>query len=131
MPTEVTSQVRQSIARSPDSPRMRQSKDAGPSEGTAVRQDLPAKLQSMPPAKDGNTAPKQQVTQFVDDLNSLVQNMKRDLQFSVDAESGEIIIKVVDSESRRIIRTIPPSEIDEISQRLTQNSSSLLLSTTV
>jgi len=131
MPTEVTAQVSQSIVRSPGSPRTRQSKDAGPSGGTAVRQDLPAKLQTLPPAKDGNTAPRQQVTQVVDDLNSLVQNMKRDLQFSVDAESGEIIIKVVDSESRRIIRTIPPSEIDEISQRLKQTSGSLLFSTIV
>lgn len=131
MSTEVTAQVRQSIAHTSDSPRTRQSRDAGPSEGMVVRQDLSAKLQSMPPAKDGNTGSRQQVIQVVDDLNSLVQDLKRDLQFSVDADSGETIIRVVDSESHRTIRTIPPSEINEVSQRLMQTSGGLLFSTIV
>ena len=131
MPTEVTAHMRQSIVRSPDSPRTRQSKDAGPSAGTAVRQDLPAKRQSMPPAKDGNTGSRQQVSQVVDDLNSLVQDLKRDLKFSVDAESGKTIIRVVDSESQKTIRTIPPSEINVVSQRLMQTNGGLLFSASV
>jgi flagellar protein FlaG len=85
----------------------------------------------MPPAKDGNTGSRQQVSQVVDDLNSLVQDLKRDLQFSVDAESGETIIRVVDSESQKTIRTIPPSEINVVSQRLMQTNGGLLFSASV
>ncbi|MDP4546829.1 flagellar protein FlaG [Marinobacter sp. MDS2] len=50
-------------------------------------------------------------------LNDYVQNVQRDLQFEVDLERGETIVRVVDSETQEVIRQIP----DEVALRLAKN----------
>ncbi|ODN66041.1 flagellar protein FlaG [Methylophaga muralis] len=45
------------------------------------------------------------------ELNSYMQNMNRSLQFSVDDQSGETVIKVIDSETDKLIRQIPAEEL--------------------
>lgn len=50
-------------------------------------------------------------------LNDYVQNVQRDLQFEVDMERGETIVRVVDNETQEVIRQIP----DEIALRLAKN----------
>jgi flagellar protein FlaG len=40
-----------------------------------------------------------------------MQNLNRSLQFSVDDESGDTVIKVVDSETEELVRQIPSEEI--------------------
>lgn len=47
------------------------------------------------------------VTQAVADLNAYLQNEQRDLRFSVDDGSGEMVVRVVDRESGELIRQIP------------------------
>ncbi|WP_372966191.1 flagellar protein FlaG [Marinobacter sp.] len=50
-------------------------------------------------------------------LNDYVQNIRRDLQFEVDMERGETIVRVVDNETQEVIRQIP----DEVALRLAEN----------
>ena len=50
-------------------------------------------------------------------LNDYVQNVQRDLQFEVDMERGETIVRVVDNETQEVIRQIP----DEVAIRLAKN----------
>lgn len=50
-------------------------------------------------------------------LNDYVQNVQRDLQFEVDMERGETIVRVVDNETQEVIRQIP----DEVALRLAKN----------
>lgn len=45
------------------------------------------------------------------ELNSYMQNMNRSLQFSVDDQSGDTVIKVIDSETDEVIRQIPAEEL--------------------
>jgi flagellar protein FlaG len=45
------------------------------------------------------------------ELNSYMQNMNRSLQFSVDEQSGDTVIKVIDSETDELIRQIPAEEL--------------------
>ena len=45
------------------------------------------------------------------ELNSYMQNMNRSLQFSVDDQSGDTVIKVIDSETDELIRQIPAEEL--------------------
>jgi flagellar protein FlaG len=54
----------------------------------------------------------------VDKMNSLVQNIQRDLSFSVDDESGLTVIKVIDSQSGQLIRQIPSEEVIAIANVL-------------
>lgn len=45
------------------------------------------------------------------ELNSYMQNLNRSLQFSIDEQSGDTIIKVIDSETDELIRQIPAEEL--------------------
>lgn len=52
----------------------------------------------------------------VSQLNDFVQNVQRDLQFEVDNEMGQTIVKVVDQSTQEVIRQIP----DEVAMRLAE-----------
>jgi flagellar protein FlaG len=55
-----------------------------------------------------------------------VQNLQRALQFSVDEESGETVVRVVDSETKELIRQIPSEELLAIANRLRSTAGVLL-----
>lgn len=50
-------------------------------------------------------------------LNDYVQSVRRDLQFEVDNDSGKTIVRVLDRETKELIRQIP----DEVALRLAEN----------
>lgn len=54
----------------------------------------------------------------VEKVQDFVQVVQRDLQFSVDEDSGRTIVTVVDSESGEMIRQIPPERILQIAENL-------------
>lgn len=58
-----------------------------------------------------------QLDDAVSQLNDYVQNVQRDLQFEVDNERGETIVRVVDQQTQEVIRQIP----DEVALRLAEN----------
>jgi flagellar protein FlaG len=47
-----------------------------------------------------------------------MQNLQRELQFSVDDQTGRTVIKVLDSETDTVIRQIPPEEILDLARKL-------------
>jgi flagellar protein FlaG len=47
----------------------------------------------------------------VTQLNQHMQNLNRSLQFSVDDVSGDTVVKVVDSETKEVVRQIPSQEV--------------------
>jgi len=66
---------------------------------------------------------------MVADLNEFAQTVvQRQLQFSVDEESGKTVIKVIDTETEEIIRQIPPEIILEIQKRLGETNGLLFQS---
>jgi flagellar protein FlaG len=91
-----------------------------PVPATAVRPSEPrlAGGRVEPPAQlpGGNELPRREVAEVPDrdlstvvsSLNDYAQNVKRELQFSMDETSGRTVITVRDSESDEIIRQIPP-----------------------
>jgi flagellar protein FlaG len=44
-------------------------------------------------------------------INDYMQNLNRNLQFSVDEGSGDTIVKVIDSETDKVVRQIPSEEV--------------------
>ena len=64
-----------------------------------------------------NEASREQLDDAVSQLNDFVQNVQRDLQFEVDNELGQTIVKVVDQSTKEVIRQIP----DELALRLAEN----------
>lgn len=56
--------------------------------------------------------------QAVTRMNDFVQNLQRDLRFEVDDDLGRTVISVVDSETKEVIRQIPPETVIERARRL-------------
>ena len=54
----------------------------------------------------------------VTEMNSVAQDLQRDLQFSVDEKSGGTFVKVIDKETEEVVREIPSKEVREIKARL-------------
>lgn len=51
-------------------------------------------------------------------LNDHVESLSRDLHFSIDEGSGRTVITVMDTETKEVIRQIPPEEVIALAQRL-------------
>ncbi|GGY70821.1 flagellar protein FlaG [Marinobacter zhanjiangensis] len=64
-----------------------------------------------------NEDQREDLGEAVTQLNDFVQNVQRDLQFEVDNEAGQTIVKVVDQQTKEVIRQIP----DEVAMRLAEN----------
>lgn len=58
------------------------------------------------------------VKQAVNDLNKAMQFMSRELEFSVDTDSDRTIVKVIDQQTREVIRQMPTKEALEIGKAL-------------
>ncbi len=58
------------------------------------------------------------ISEAVSQINVIVQSIQRDLSFNLDEDSGQTIIRVVDSESGELIRQIPSEEALAIALQL-------------
>jgi flagellar protein FlaG len=65
----------------------------------------------------------EQIKKAVDEGNTLLQAVRRNLQFQVDESTKEVVIKVVDSESGEIVRQIPSEEMLAFIKRLQEQGS--------
>jgi len=67
-------------------------------------------------AREVKESQKEKLSSAVSQLNSYVQNVQRDLQFEVDSELGQTIVRVVDQKTQQVIRQMP----DELALRLAE-----------
>ncbi len=77
---------------------------------------LPDAGQALP--QQGKAKPEQsskptpaQLQEAVSQINDFIQTVQRDVAFSVDEGSGHTVIKVIDSESGKLVRQIPNEEV--------------------
>ena len=59
-------------------------------------------------------------------LNDYAQNINREIQFSVHEETNRTVVKVVDTETKKVIRQLPSEEILKIAESL-ENFSGMLM----
>lgn len=71
---------------------------------------------------EGAAKDPENLKEVVSDLNKLVQNLQRELQFSVDDDSGETVVKVIDRETDEVVRQIPSEEVMALKRRLEETS---------
>lgn len=91
---------------------------------------------SRPPPASGNssraaaevsaTASAAQVQQAVEDVRRAVEPVARNLQFSIDEETGKTIVRVVDASTQQVIRQIPAEELLQIARALDRMQGLLL-----
>lgn len=61
------------------------------------------------------------VSQAVAELNRYVQNEQRDLLFSMDNGSGDMVVRVLDRDSGELIRQIPNQIVLDLAARARDN----------
>ncbi|RDH84701.1 MAG: flagellar biosynthesis protein FlaG [endosymbiont of Galathealinum brachiosum] len=72
----------------------------------------------LPPEAKEQEVSSEDLKQAVTELNQHIQNIERDLFFSVDDSSGRTVVKVVNSETEEVIRQIPSEEVLRISRSI-------------
>lgn len=93
----------------------------------------PHQTEPLGPAASATPAPAQpaesdarDVIEAVEVVRDFVTDVRRELQFSVDEDSGRTIITVIDADSGKIIRQIPPEEILEIARSVANGGFNLI-----
>lgn len=81
-----------------------------PEKSAATDQDKTQQSSAVASQNDVDTA--------VSGLKSKLQNDHRNLDFSVDDSTGEVVVKVIDGESGKLVRQIPTEEVLKLSKQL-------------
>lgn len=61
---------------------------------------------------------REQVGNAVSKINKVIQVVDRNLEFTVDKDTDMTVVKVIDSESKEVIRQIPSEEVIQIAKAL-------------
>jgi flagellar protein FlaG len=102
-----------------------------PSRSAPAKENRAAQLRQPSSSGDVDVPEKARIDRAVDepnasqavvDLNDYVQRVGRDLHFSVDKESGKTIIKVLNSETKELIRQIPTDKVLALAEILEQTN---------
>jgi flagellar protein FlaG len=65
-------------------------------------------------------ASQDQMKAVVDGLNKVMQTFVTGLDFSVDASTRQIVVRVTDKNTNQVIRQIPSEEMLRVSQRIAE-----------
>ena len=99
-----------SLRRAGEAPEIRD--DTTPSDAASGAETESRKASEAPSGE--------QLGAIVEKLNDFVQQVQRELEFSIDEENGEVVVKVVDARTRDVVREIPPEEVREMRKRLNE-----------
>lgn len=59
-----------------------------------------------------------QLAQAVDDLNQRLRDARTDLRFSVDDDSGRVVVSIVDAADGKVLRQMPTEEALRVAKAL-------------
>ncbi len=71
--------------------------------------------------------PKEELDDTIRELNDSLQNVQKNLEFSIDKDAGRIVISVKDKLTDEVLRQIPSEEVLELARNLHNVSISLNL----
>lgn len=68
-------------------------------------------------SEDRTEAMREELNQAVSRLNDFVQSVQRDLEFDVNDDTGQTVVRVIDQQTDEVVRQIP----DELALKLADN----------
>ena len=83
-------------------------------------QRLPQEGKELPSEKQKADAGDVNIEQTAEIMNEYAQSIKRQLQFTIDKESGRTVITVLDSDTQEVVRQIPREEALRFARMLKQ-----------
>lgn len=87
-----------------------------PSQPVQTRTPAPETIQLLP--QQPKQASQERVQQALEEIQKAVEPVARNLQFSIDKETGKTIVTVVDSATNQVIRQIPGEEVLAIAKAI-------------
>lgn len=67
-----------------------------------------------------------EIQQDIEKMNDQLKSMNRSIRFSVDDESHDIVVKVVDENTGDVVMEIPPEEVLKLRERMSEMSGLLV-----
>lgn len=61
---------------------------------------------------------KEEIRQIVDELSRMARSFNRRLEFSINDETNQVIVKVIDQDSGDVVKQIPPEEVVRVHARI-------------
>jgi flagellar protein FlaG len=94
--------------------------------GGASRPAVPAVQSTSAVQQASPAASSKQLEQAIKDINKALQEQGRGLQFEIDPETRQSIVKVVDTETNQVIRQMPTKDALDIAHALDRLQSLLV-----
>ena len=94
----------------------------------AAQGNLASKTQDVAPVQAADKVKEPQRSELekaVKDIQEFVQSIQRQLNFSIDESTGQVVVKVIATDSGELIRQIPSEAALTLAQSLTDASSLL------
>lgn len=98
-----------------------------PPQAAATAKDpvaAPAKVQEAAPSED-KPHTREDLEKAVGDIRDFVQSSQRKLDFSIDDSTGQVVVKVIATESGDVIRQLPSETALKLAQSLSEAGSLL------
>ncbi len=73
---------------------------------------------NSPKSTPGTPPTSEQLNQAVKQIQDVIKQTANSLQFSIDEDIGVTVVKVIDTESKKVIRQIPSEEVMDIAKAL-------------
>ena len=80
-------------------------------EPATSKESRPEPVAAVPLSGSQVQDSREALEEMVSDINNFVQNVNRELQFTVDEDVGETVITVIDKSNDEVIRKIPSDEM--------------------
>jgi len=85
-----------------------------------------ARVQAQTNAPQAASMSSDAARQIASQINDYLKSASSDLQFAVDGDSGTVVVRIVDSQTKEVIRQIPSEEMLAISRYMGEMSGKLL-----
>lgn len=98
-----------------------------PPQAAATAKDplvAPVKVQEAAPSED-KPHTREDLEKAVGDIRDFVQSSQRKLDFSIDDSTGQVVVKVIATESGDVIRQLPSETALKLAQSLSEAGSLL------
>ena len=84
----------------------------------SLRQQVAGNGKQMPDGSQVSDAQRKEIAKAAKDVSGYIQNISRELNFSVDEELDRTVITVIDEMTGDVVRQIPSEEILELAKNL-------------
>jgi flagellar protein FlaG len=84
----------------------------------AIQNNLPKPQGAIDAAAAGTAAHPERVEQAVKTINASLQSQRQGIEFTIDSESQRTVVKVIDQETKQVLRQMPTQEALEIASAL-------------